>query len=211
MMIPFFRHHTGARTAWKGQDIVVYVGGVETDRISAAEIERVVLVHRSDGNTPGDLEVALIQLSNELVALSADTGIAGRILFERQAFWNERACIYWVSSRSVALPRALRRCRGGLLSSGVPIARVAAAEATAARQLAAGWPADLGRTQADAHRTRPAVLARQHGRGHEHGARRSLSGHSKRDSRSHFVATHFSPSITGAPPCSVRVLGCGRS
>ena len=30
-------------------------------------------------------------------------------------------------------------------------------------------------------------------------------------SRSHFVATHFSPSITGAPPCSVRVAGCGRS
>jgi hypothetical protein len=137
MMIPFFRHHTGARTAWKGQDIVVYVDGVETDRINAAEIERVVLVHRSDGNTPGDLEVALIQLSNEVVALSADTGIAGRILFERLAFWNERACIYWVSSRSVALPRALRRCRGGLLGSGVPIARVASADAVAALD---SWP-----------------------------------------------------------------------
>jgi NADPH-dependent 7-cyano-7-deazaguanine reductase QueF-like protein len=30
-------------------------------------------------------------------------------------------------------------------------------------------------------------------------------------SRSHFVATHFSPASTGAPPCSVRVAGSGRS
>ena len=28
-------------------------------------------------------------------------------------------------------------------------------------------------------------------------------------SRSHLVAIHFSPSSTGAPPCSVRVAGCG--
>jgi len=35
--------------------------------------------------------------------------------------------------------------------------------------------------------------------------------HSKRRSRSHLVAIHFSPSSTGAPPCSVRVTGCGRS
>ena len=37
------------------------------------------------------------------------------------------------------------------------------------------------------------------------------SRHSKRPSRNHFVATHFSPSTTGDPPCSVRVTGCGRS
>ena len=30
-------------------------------------------------------------------------------------------------------------------------------------------------------------------------------------SRSHLVATHFSPASTGAPPCSVRVAGSGRS
>ena len=34
---------------------------------------------------------------------------------------------------------------------------------------------------------------------------------SKRRSRSHLVAIHFSPASTGAPPCSVRVDGCGRS
>jgi hypothetical protein len=30
-------------------------------------------------------------------------------------------------------------------------------------------------------------------------------------SRSHLVAIHFSPATTGAPPCRVLVLGCGRS
>ena len=30
-------------------------------------------------------------------------------------------------------------------------------------------------------------------------------------SRSHLVATHFSPATTGAPPCSVLLLGCARS
>ncbi len=30
-------------------------------------------------------------------------------------------------------------------------------------------------------------------------------------SRSHFVATHFSPAVTGAPPCSVRVEAWARS
>jgi hypothetical protein len=30
-------------------------------------------------------------------------------------------------------------------------------------------------------------------------------------SRSHLVATHFSPASTGAPPCRVRVAGSGRS
>jgi len=34
---------------------------------------------------------------------------------------------------------------------------------------------------------------------------------SKRRSRTHFVATHFSPASTGEPPCSERVSGCGRS
>ena len=42
-------------------------------------------------------------------------------------------------------------------------------------------------------------------------ARVARAAHSKRPSRSHFVATHFSPSNTGAPPCSERVIGCGRS
>ncbi|MFT3816355.1 MAG: PEP-CTERM sorting domain-containing protein [Rubrivivax sp.] len=43
------------------------------------------------------------------------------------------------------------------------------------------------------------------------GAMRRRAGHSNRPSRSHLVATHFSPASTGAPPCSVRVDGCGRS
>src|ERR1039457_1076801 len=45
------------------------------------------------------------------------------------------------------------------------------------------------------------------------GARRIAPSpyYSKRPSRIHLVATHFSPAMTGAPPCSERVEGCGRS
>ena len=35
--------------------------------------------------------------------------------------------------------------------------------------------------------------------------------YSNTPSRSHLVATHFSPAITGSPPCRVFVDGCGRS
>jgi cytochrome c553 len=42
-------------------------------------------------------------------------------------------------------------------------------------------------------------------------ARRRRTLHSNFPSRSHLVATHFSPESTGAPPCSVRVVGWGRS
>jgi hypothetical protein len=48
------------------------------------------------------------------------------------------------------------------------------------------------------------------------GCRRRLTpsrraDHSNLPSRNHFVATHFSPAPTSAPPCSVRVDGCARS
>ena len=38
----------------------------------------------------------------------ARTGFAGRVNFERQAFWQERGCVYWVPAASAALPWRLR-------------------------------------------------------------------------------------------------------
>jgi hypothetical protein len=125
MMNPLTWHRCNLRTAWQGQDIVVYRDAVQIDRIRSEEIERVVLVHRGDGHIPGDLQMVLFVLANEVVALPAETGITGRILFERLAFWNERACIYWVSNRKIHLPALLKRCRAGLLGLvREPIVRV---------------------------------------------------------------------------------------
>jgi len=41
--------------------------------------------------------------------------------------------------------------------------------------------------------------------------RRRIGAHVNTPSRSHLVATHLSPAVTGAPACSVSVTGCGRS
>ena len=42
--------------------------------------------------------------------LPADTGIASRLHFERQAFWHAQRCIHWVPAAQAALPRRL--CQG---------------------------------------------------------------------------------------------------
>ena len=62
---------------------------------------------------------------------------------------------------------------------------------------------------------RPAALAsppfpRSERRGSGKAARGDVTYLNSR-SRSHLVAIHLSPAITGAPPCSVRVDGWGRS
>lgn len=95
-------------TAWQGTDLIVSRDGEEIDRIPAAAIERVVLVCRGAGDTPGDLVFALVQTATEAIILPAESGIAGRIHFERQAFWAQRRCTYWVSESQAALPRRLR-------------------------------------------------------------------------------------------------------
>ena len=96
-------------TAWHGQDIVVYRDDVEVDRVQAAQIERVVFVHRRTGDSPGDLVHAVVELEQECLVFAADTGFAGRVNFERHEFWAERACVFWVSESGVTLPGRLRR------------------------------------------------------------------------------------------------------
>ena len=112
------------RTAWQGQDIVVFRDDAEVDRLDATEIERVVLVHRGAGNTPGDLLLALVELRESTLFFAVDTGFAGRVNFERQAFWAERACVYWVNEARAPLPLRLRRGRGFLGLAGPTFTRL---------------------------------------------------------------------------------------
>ena len=116
-------------TTWHGQDIVVYRDDVEVDRVHAAQIERVVFVHRGAGDTPGDLVQAIVELADECLVFAADTGFAGRVNFERHGFWAERACVYWVSEVRATLPLRLRRSRWflpvGPLFQRVPKAELA--------------------------------------------------------------------------------------
>lgn len=97
------------RTAWQGQDIVVYREDQEVDRVSALEIERVVFVHRESGDSPGDLQYAIVELAEECLVFPDYTGFAGRVNFERQAFWAERGCVFWVGDSHASLPGRLRR------------------------------------------------------------------------------------------------------
>lgn len=96
------------RTVWQGQHLLVLRDEQEIDRLSAQEMQRVVLVCRRGEATPGDLSFAVIETGDDHVLLPADSGIAGRIHFERQAFWAQRACIYWVDESRAQLPRVLR-------------------------------------------------------------------------------------------------------
>jgi len=89
-------------THWRADEIVVTQGNQLIDRLRAGRIDRVTLVHTGEGESPGDVCAALFQTAGRAVLLGAASGIAGRVLFERQAYWSQRSCIYWVAERSVA-------------------------------------------------------------------------------------------------------------
>jgi hypothetical protein len=107
-------------TYWQADEIVVTQGGELVDRLRAGGIERVTLVHAGDGESPGEVRAALFEMADRAVLLGAASGIAGRVLFERQAYWSQRNCIYWVSERRVAWPAVLGEARWTLLRSRVP-------------------------------------------------------------------------------------------
>ena len=94
-------------TRWEGADLVVLRGNDVADRVAATDIRRVIVVC-SGGDTPAELEFVVVETSTDHVLLPADTGIAGRVYFERQPYWTERSCIYWVTGRHAPLPRNLR-------------------------------------------------------------------------------------------------------
>src|SRR5438045_4683349 len=97
------------RTAWQGQDIVVYRDETEMDRVTAGDIERVVFVYTGTGESPGDLQHAVVETHDDCLIFPAETGFAGRVNFERVDYWAARGCVYWVQQSHAPLPMRLRR------------------------------------------------------------------------------------------------------
>jgi hypothetical protein len=99
-------HNTHLSTRWEGPNLLVLDHDAEIDRIAATDIERVVLVC-AHGDRPSDLVFAVIQTPVHHVVLPASSGIAGRVHFERQGYWEQRACTYWASASTAKLPTRL--------------------------------------------------------------------------------------------------------
>lgn len=108
------------RTCWRADEIVVTRGGELIDRLRAGDVGRVTLVHAGDGESPGEVRAALFEMADRAVVLGAASGIAGRVLFERQAYWSRRNCIYWVDQRHVSWPSVLGEARWPLARARVP-------------------------------------------------------------------------------------------
>lgn len=125
------------RTAWQGQDIVVFRDDDEIDRVHAPDIQRVVFVHRDAGESPGDLLYAVVELEEECLIFPDFTGFAGRVNFERQAFWAEKGCVFWASDSRASLPMRLRRGRWLLRTAGPDFVRVPRVEVS---PLVEKWP-----------------------------------------------------------------------
>jgi hypothetical protein len=97
-------------TRWQHNDIVVLRDDVEIDRLDAARIERVCLVYRGHGDMPGDVAQSVVELAGDdgYALFEPNTGFAGRVNFERQSFWQERRCVYWVAAAAAPMPWRLR-------------------------------------------------------------------------------------------------------
>ena len=112
-------------TRWSGAHIVVSRDGAEVDRLHAPEVSRIVFVQPGGTLHAGDLSFALVELPEEFVVFPAETGFAGRVHFERQAFWASKRCIYWADAAQARLPsRWLERRGFGLARRAPRYARV---------------------------------------------------------------------------------------
>jgi len=138
-------------TRWEGHEIAVYRNQAEVDRIDARAIERVLLLYLGEGHSPGDVVQAIVVLADECVVLGAECGFAGRVNFERQAFWAERGCVHWVSHARAPLPLRLRTGVGFLRLSPPVHARVPKSELA---PLMARWPVQGAQTWDERKRRR---------------------------------------------------------
>jgi len=102
---------TPLRTCWQADEIAVARGDELIDRLRADDIERVTLVHAGEGESPIEVRAALFEMPDRVVLLGAECGIAGRVLFERQAYWSRRNCIYWINERCVSWPETVGEAR----------------------------------------------------------------------------------------------------
>jgi hypothetical protein len=98
--------HDPIATRWERNDLLVLRHDEVIDRVPSTQIQRVILVCEH-GDTPSDLSFALLECGADHVILPAESGIAGRVHFERQAFWRERDCIWWTTAARATLPRHL--------------------------------------------------------------------------------------------------------
>jgi len=133
------------RTLWQQHDIVVYRNDVEIDRLPADRIARVFLLHRGRGDTPVDIERCLVELAGDqgYALFEAGTGFAGRVNFERHAFWSERRCVHWVPAHVATLPWRLRFAVWRGEASSASFRRLAREELAGA---IARWPVDDAET-----------------------------------------------------------------
>ena len=119
----------GWRSAWQGHEILIYRGDELVDRFDAEAVERVIFVHEGEALSAGALPFAVVQLAGECIVLPAATGFAGRVHFERQSFWDARACVYWVDARHAPLPASCTtRSARRLLRAEVRYTRLARSE-----------------------------------------------------------------------------------
>ncbi|WP_353093879.1 hypothetical protein [Methylibium sp.] len=107
-------------TAWSGADIVVRRNSSEVDRLHTPDIRRIVFVQAADAQGAADPSFALVELDAEFVVFPTETGFAGRVHFERQAFWAAKACTYWTNTVTARLPAHCLRRRGFLLAQRGP-------------------------------------------------------------------------------------------
>src|SRR5678816_3479493 len=73
---------------WQAMELIVARDGHEVDRVAACDIERAIMVYRDRGDTPGDLAYAVLQTHEHDLLFPPESGIAGRVHFERQLFWS---------------------------------------------------------------------------------------------------------------------------
>lgn len=99
------RHET-LNTRWEGADLLVLRNEREIDRIASRDIHRVILVCHG-GDAPSNLRFAVVETLTDHIILPAASGVAGRVYFERQGFWAQRPCVYWIDDARAALPRRL--------------------------------------------------------------------------------------------------------
>ena len=103
-------------TAWRGNDLMVLHRNREVDRIPAADIQRVILVYRGHGDSPGDLAYALFELTDDTVILPAQSG-EHQIIQHREAGAGEKQAKDQTQDHGEPRARSLRPgshgCRSG--------------------------------------------------------------------------------------------------
>lgn len=116
------------RSAWQGQDIVIFRNEREVERVHAADVVRVIFVHGGHTLTANDLAYCTVETATDALVLPAETGFAGAVHFERQAFWAEKRCVFWADGHVASLPARFRSGLPFLWPRGVRFCRVPRAD-----------------------------------------------------------------------------------